>query len=73
MKSLVYEKQQKLRIMMKMHGLGDGPYWMITYAYFLTVSVVYMICLVISGSFIGMYTCTDVLASLTSLNLVVFN
>ncbi|KAJ1401641.1 P-loop containing nucleoside triphosphate hydrolase [Sesbania bispinosa] len=29
--SLVYEKQQKLRIMMKMHGLGDGPYWMISY------------------------------------------
>ncbi|KAL6181460.1 hypothetical protein ACLB2K_048115 [Fragaria x ananassa] len=54
MKSLVYEKQQKLRIMMKMHGLGDGPYWMITYAYFLTVSVVYMLCLVISGSFIGL-------------------
>ncbi|XP_047156067.1 ABC transporter A family member 7-like isoform X3 [Vigna umbellata] len=29
--SLVYEKQQKLRIMMKMHGLGDRPYWMISY------------------------------------------
>ncbi|KAM5570460.1 ABC transporter A family member 7-like [Rosa sericea] len=54
MKSLVYEKQQKLRIMMKMHGLGDGPYWMISYAYFLTVSIVYMLCLVISGSLIGL-------------------
>ncbi|KAF3551394.1 hypothetical protein DY000_02008522 [Brassica cretica] len=29
--SLVYEKQQRLRIIMKMHGLGDGPYWMISY------------------------------------------
>nr|CAB3470737.1 unnamed protein product [Digitaria exilis] len=28
---LVYEKQHKLRTMMKMHGLGDGPYWIIYY------------------------------------------
>ncbi|CAL5362178.1 unnamed protein product [Camellia sinensis] len=40
--SLVYEKQQKLRIMMKMHGLGDGPYWMISYAYFLRGWIVVM-------------------------------
>ncbi|KAL4559226.1 hypothetical protein LXL04_031361 [Taraxacum kok-saghyz] len=39
--ALVYEKQQNLRIMMKMHGLGDGPYWMISYAYFLAISLVY--------------------------------
>ncbi|XP_060170129.1 ABC transporter A family member 7-like [Lycium barbarum] len=42
--SLVYEKQRKLRIMMKMHGLGDVPYWMITYAYFLVISLIYMCC-----------------------------
>lgn len=42
--SLVYEKQQKLRIMMKMHGLGDVPYWMITYAYFVVISLIYMCC-----------------------------
>ncbi|XP_038895719.1 ABC transporter A family member 7-like isoform X4 [Benincasa hispida] len=52
--SLVYEKQQKLRIMMKMHGLGDGPYWMISYAYFLTISAVYMFCFVMFGSVIGL-------------------
>ncbi|KAL3640604.1 Phospholipid-transporting ATPase abca7 [Castilleja foliolosa] len=41
--------------MMKMHGLGDGPYnWMITYAYFLVISSVYMLCLVIFGSAIGL-------------------
>lgn len=51
--SLVYEKEKKLRIMMKMHGLGDGPYWMITYAYFLVISLVYMLCFVIFGSAIG--------------------
>ncbi|KAB1216661.1 ABC transporter A family member 7 [Morella rubra] len=52
--SLVYEKQQKLRIMMKMHGLGDGPYWMISYAYFLLISLVYMLSFVIFGSVIGL-------------------
>ncbi|KAI8528928.1 hypothetical protein RHMOL_Rhmol12G0186000 [Rhododendron molle] len=50
--SLVYEKQQKLRIMMKMHGLGDGPYLMISYAYFLALSIAYMLCFVIFGSVI---------------------
>ncbi|XP_057526866.1 ABC transporter A family member 7-like [Amaranthus tricolor] len=52
--SLVYEKQQRLRIMMKMHGLGDGPYWTISYAYFLALSLIYMICFVIFGSIIGL-------------------
>ncbi|XP_058788356.1 ABC transporter A family member 7-like [Vicia villosa] len=52
--SLVYEKQQNLRIMMKMHGLGDGPYWMISYSYFLAISIIYMLCFVIFGSVIGL-------------------
>ncbi|KAK7317243.1 hypothetical protein RJT34_01302 [Clitoria ternatea] len=52
--SLVYEKQQKLRIMMRMHGLDDGPYWMISYGYFLALSIVYMLCFVIFGSVIGL-------------------
>ncbi|KAK9049056.1 hypothetical protein SSX86_031977 [Deinandra increscens subsp. villosa] len=52
--ALVYEKQQNLRIMMKMHGLGDGPYLMISYAYFLAVSLVYMLCFVVFGSAVGL-------------------
>ncbi|KAG7613831.1 P-loop containing nucleoside triphosphate hydrolase [Arabidopsis suecica] len=52
--SLVYEKQERLRIIMKMHGLGDGPYWMISYAYFLTISMLYVISLVGFGSAIGL-------------------
>ncbi|CAI9266698.1 unnamed protein product [Lactuca saligna] len=52
--ALVYEKQQNLRIMMKMHGLGDGPYWMISYAYFLAISLVYMFCFVVFGSVVGL-------------------
>ena len=39
--------------MMKMHGLGDGPYWMISYAYFLLISLIYMLSFVIFGSVIG--------------------
>ncbi|CAF2151909.1 unnamed protein product [Brassica rapa] len=52
--SLVYEKQERLRIIMKMHGLGDGPYWMISYAYFLSISMLYFIALMIFGSAIGL-------------------
>ncbi|XP_066390152.1 ABC transporter A family member 7-like isoform X2 [Miscanthus floridulus] len=51
---LVYEKQQKLRIMMKMHGLKDGPYWLISYSYFLALSIVYMLFFMIFGSLIGL-------------------
>ncbi|KAF3599674.1 hypothetical protein F2Q69_00035540 [Brassica cretica] len=51
--TLVYEKQQRLRIIMKMHGLGDGPYWMISYAYCLAISTVCLICLMIFGAAIA--------------------
>ncbi|KAF9667754.1 hypothetical protein SADUNF_Sadunf15G0056300 [Salix dunnii] len=50
--ALVYEKQQKLRIMMKMHGLGDGPYWMISYMYFLVICALYMVVFVAFGSLV---------------------
>jgi len=36
-----------------MHGLGDGPYWLISYGYFLALSVIYMLCFVIFGSALG--------------------
>ena len=51
--SLVYEKQQKLRAMMKMHGLGDIAYWTISYCYFLLISLIYMLLLVTFGSVVG--------------------
>ncbi|KAL8130675.1 hypothetical protein V2J09_019830 [Rumex salicifolius] len=51
---LVYENQNRLRMMMKMHGLGDGPYWLISYAYFLALSSIYMLCFVTFGSLIGL-------------------
>ncbi|BBN10058.1 ABC-2 type transport system ATP-binding protein [Marchantia polymorpha subsp. ruderalis] len=54
MTTLVYEKQKNLRMMMKMHGLGDGAYWVITYAYFLALSLVYFFFFVALGSAVGL-------------------
>ncbi|KAL6888887.1 hypothetical protein ACP4OV_009913 [Aristida adscensionis] len=51
--NVIYEKQQKLRIMMKMHGLGDMAYWAISYCYFLLLSLLYMFFLVLFGSIVG--------------------
>ncbi|CAN6237535.1 unnamed protein product [Urochloa humidicola] len=51
--NLVYEKQQKLRTIMKMHGLGDMTYWIISYCYFLFLSLLYMVFLVVFGSCAG--------------------
>ncbi|CAD6247599.1 unnamed protein product [Miscanthus lutarioriparius] len=50
--NLVYEKEQKLRTIMKMHGLGDLAYWIISYCYFLLLSLLYML-LVFFGSLFG--------------------
>ncbi|XP_027125956.2 ABC transporter A family member 10 isoform X2 [Coffea arabica] len=52
--SLVYEKQQKLATMMKMHGLGNAPYWLITYLYFLLIFSLYMVCFVVFGTLAGL-------------------
>lgn len=38
---------------MKMHGLKDGPYWLISYSYFLALSIIYMLFFMIFGSLIG--------------------
>ncbi|KAL2613896.1 hypothetical protein R1flu_025588 [Riccia fluitans] len=54
MTTLVYEKQKNLRMMMKMHGLGDGPYWVITYGYFLVLSLLYFFAFVALGSVVDL-------------------
>ncbi|CAI5478439.1 unnamed protein product [Closterium sp. Yama58-4] len=51
---LVYEKEKNLRMMMKMHGLGDSAYWLISYAYFFLLSFVYILFFVVFGSLIGL-------------------
>ncbi|CAI7824126.1 unnamed protein product [Closterium sp. NIES-54] len=50
--ALVYEKEQQLRIMMRMHGLKDEPYWLVSYLYFLLLSLAYIFFLVAFGSLI---------------------
>ncbi|KAJ1278484.1 hypothetical protein BS78_04G083100 [Paspalum vaginatum] len=52
--NIVYEKQKKLRIMMKMHGLGDLPYWTISYCYFLLLSLLYVLSFMLFGSVLGL-------------------
>ena len=47
---LVYEKRQGLRTMMRMHGLGDVIYWVVTYIYYLLLYVVYIIILIVSST-----------------------
>ncbi|RCV04910.1 hypothetical protein SETIT_1G039400v2 [Setaria italica] len=52
--NMVYERQKKLRIMMKMHGLGDLPYWIISYCYFLLLSLLYVLSFMLFGSVLGL-------------------
>ena len=33
LQQLVYEKEKRLRMMMKMHGLSDSVYWLVTYTW----------------------------------------
>lgn len=50
----VYEKEKRLRMMMKMHGLSDGAYWLITYSWCLFVYILYIIIFLVFGSAIGL-------------------
>lgn len=50
---LVYEKEGNLRIMMKMHGLGDAAYWLVNYAYYLLIYLMYILVFVTVGSVFG--------------------
>ncbi|KAF8065710.1 ABCA3 [Scenedesmus sp. PABB004] len=49
---LVYEKERRLRMMMKMHGLGDAAYWAVSYTWFLALYAAYMAVFVAFGSII---------------------
>ncbi len=51
---LVYEKEKRLRMMMKMHGLGNGAYWLITYTWDLLLYIAYMFIFIGFGSAIGL-------------------
>ncbi|CAG9467760.1 unnamed protein product [Pedinophyceae sp. YPF-701] len=54
LQSLVYEKEQRLRIMMRMHGLSDVTYWFVSYLWWFALSTVYSFFLLAFGSAIGL-------------------
>jgi hypothetical protein len=41
-------------MMMKMHGLGDGAYWLVTYTWFSVLYIAYMAVFIAFGSLIGL-------------------
>eukprot|EP00210_Caulerpa_lentillifera_P003610 g3445.t1 len=47
---LVYEKEQHLRFIMKMHGLGAEAYWLVNYLYYLLITILYISILVFAGT-----------------------
>lgn len=51
---LVYEKEKRLRLMMKMHGLSDGAYWLVMYSWYLLLYVVYITVFMVFGSGINL-------------------
>ncbi|GMH42708.1 hypothetical protein BSKO_10627 [Bryopsis sp. KO-2023] len=52
--SLMYEKENHLRIMMKMQGLDDRAFYIVNYMWQLFLYVVFIIVFVAYGSFIGL-------------------
>ncbi|EFN50493.1 hypothetical protein CHLNCDRAFT_141395, partial [Chlorella variabilis] len=51
---LVYEKEKRLRNMMKMHGLGDAAYWAIQYCWFFVINFTFTWILIGFGSLINL-------------------
>ena len=41
-------------MMMKMHGLGDGAYWLITYAWYILLYIAYIAVFIIFGSAVNL-------------------
>lgn len=54
MQSLVYEKENRLRVMMRMHGLSSNTYWLVSYLWWITVTFFYSLFLMIFGAVIGL-------------------
>ncbi|DBA88861.1 TPA: hypothetical protein ACH3X2_000106 [Trebouxia sp. C0005] len=52
--TLVHEKEHSLRIMMKMQGLPDRVYYLVTYMWQMSVYIVFMAVFAIFGSAIGL-------------------
>ncbi|CAI5478818.1 unnamed protein product [Closterium sp. Yama58-4] len=72
--SLVYEKEKNLRMMMRMHGLKDGPYWLISYSYFTIISIIFIAVFLIAGFIIQlkMFTANPVGLQLLAYGVFIF-
>lgn len=59
--NLVNEKEGRLRMMMKMHGLGDVAYWAIQYIWYFIMNYIYVWILIGVGTAINLsfFTLTD--------------
>ncbi|GLI63912.1 hypothetical protein VaNZ11_007051 [Volvox africanus] len=69
---LVYEKEKRLRMMMKMHGLGDGAYWLVTYLWYLLVYIVYIAFFMSFGTLIRLKIFTTTSISLQAVMFFIF-
>jgi ABC-type multidrug transport system ATPase subunit len=52
--TLVSEKENRLRNMMKMHGLGDSVYWSVQYVWYFAMNLIYIWILIGIGSAIDL-------------------
>ncbi|EFJ45135.1 hypothetical protein VOLCADRAFT_64058 [Volvox carteri f. nagariensis] len=72
LQQLVYEKEKRLRMIMKMHGLGDGAYWLVTYLWYLMVYIVYMVFFVVFGTLIRLKVFTTTPFSIQAVLFFIF-
>ncbi|GFH06334.1 ABC transporter domain-containing protein, partial [Haematococcus lacustris] len=68
LQQLVYEKEKRLRMMMKMHGLEDTTYWSVTYLWFLVVYCIYILVFLVMGYItrLAIFTKTDLLIQIVT-------
>ena len=56
--NLMYEKEHHLRIMMKMQGLDDRVYYLVTYAWQYLIYCCFIFFFIVSGSWLGLSVLT---------------
>jgi len=73
--NIVYEKEFKLRTMMKMMGLSDAAYWLITFSYNLLVYIVYLFLFIALGALarLSIFTLNSFSVTITLYLLFAFN
>jgi hypothetical protein len=52
LQQLVYDKEKRLRMMMKMHGLNDTVYWLVNYCWYYILYAIYVIIFCVLGAIV---------------------